>query len=129
MDRIPALPKGAALTGPIPSRWATRVQRVRREEGHQVRSHRHGADPGSTPAVGDAEGLVQVQVRDVPAELSGLGQSEERVQVRPVDVDLAPVLVDQCAHVADAFLVHPVRRGVRHHHGRQTVAVLLTLRT
>jgi hypothetical protein len=68
-------------------------------------------------------------MRDVSAELSRLGQSQERVQVRPVDVDLATVLVDQRAHVADAFLVHPVRRGVRHHDGRQALAVVLALTT
>ena len=130
MDRIPALPNGAALDRPDPlAVLGARVQRVRREERHQVFRDRHRPHPGSAAAVWDAEGLVQVQVRDVPAELSRLGQAEERVQVRPVDVDLATVLVDQRAHVADPFLVHAVRRRVGHHDGRQPIAVLLALPT
>ena len=130
MDRIPALPKGAALTGPIPSRCrGTWVQRMRREERRQMLGDRHRPDPGPPAAVRDAEGLVQVQMRDVAAELPRLGQPEEHVQVGPVDVDLATVLVDQRAHVADALLVDPVRGGVRDHDGRQALAVLLALAT
>ena len=102
---------------------------MRGEEGHQVLGHRDRTHAGSTPAVGDAEGLVQVEMRDVTAELSRFRQAEECVQVRPVDVDLSAVLVDQREHLADALFVHPVCRRVRDHDGRQRLVVLLALVT
>ena len=128
MDRIPALPKGARADRPDPLPLGrARVQGMRREERHQVLGDGDRSDARSSPAVGDAEGLVQVQVRHVAAELSRLGQPEQRVEVRAVDVDLAPVPVDQRAHVADAFLVHAVRRGVRDHDGGQALTVFFAL--
>ena len=73
---MPAEPHGAAETGPTPvsgpaagcSGWFGQVRR-------QVRAHAHRADAGAAAAVRDAERLVQVQVRDVGAELARLGQA------------------------------------------------------
>ena len=54
-----------------------------------MRPHRDRADAGAAAAVRDAEGLVQVEVRDVGAELARPGQADQRVEVGAVDVDLA----------------------------------------
>ena len=91
--------------------------------------HRDRSDTGTAAAVRDAEGLVQVEVGDVTAEATGLCQSEQGVEVGAVDVDLTAVAVDEVAHVADALLVHPVRRGVGHHDRGQAVSLCLTLVT
>jgi hypothetical protein len=75
---------------------------VRRE----VLAHPDRADAWSPAAVRDAEGLVQVQVRDVGAELPGPGEADERVEVGAVDVDLATGGVHARADLADRRLVH-----------------------
>ena len=45
---------------------------VRRQERREVRAHRDRADARASPTVGDAERLVQVEVRHVGAERAGL---------------------------------------------------------
>ena len=73
---MPAEPYGAALIGPMPSRLlGLGVQRVRGQVRRQVRAHRDRTDAGAAAAVRDAEGLVQVEVRDVAAELTRAGRS------------------------------------------------------
>ena len=94
---------------------------VRRE----VLAHPDRADARTAAAVRDAERLVQVEVRDVAAELARLGVAEERVEVRPVDVDLAAVLVHDRAQLGDGVLVGAVGRGVGDHDRGEVVAVLL----
>src|SRR5690606_16061077 len=79
----------------------------------------------STAAVRDAEGLVQVQVRHVGAELAHPGQSDQRVQVGPVDVDLSARVVHQAADLAHGVLVHAVRGRVGDHDRGQVVRVLV----
>ena len=103
-------------------------QRVVRQVRRQVRGHRHRADARTTAAVRDAERLVQVQVADVAAELTGLGQPEQGVQVRAVDVHLAAVVVDDPADLGDALLVHAVRGRVGDHDRGQLRRVLGRLR-
>ena len=78
---MPADPYGAAAT--------CRAVIGSGQERRQVRAGRHRADAGTASAVRDAERLVQVQVRDVRAELARLGQADQRVQVRAVYVHLA----------------------------------------
>ena len=57
--------------------------------GARCDAHRDRADTGAATAVRDAERLVQVQVRHVGAEPARLRETEQRVEVRAVDVDLA----------------------------------------
>ncbi len=90
-------------------------------------AHRDRADPGPAAAVRDAERLVQVQVRDVGAELAGLREADERVEVGAVDVDLAAGVVHEPADLPDRLLVHAVRRGVGDHQRRDVLAVLAEL--
>ena len=90
----------------------------------QVGAHGHRTDSGAAATVRDAEGLVQVEVGDVGAELARLGQPDERVEVGAVDVDLAAGVVDETAQLGDGVLEDAVRRGVGHHDRREVVAVL-----
>ena len=103
------------------------VHAVRGQVRRQVGAHRDRADARAAAAVRDAEGLVQVEVRDVAAELARLGVAEQRVEVGAVDVDLAAVVVDDLAQVGDGVLVGAVRRRVGHHDRGQVVGVRLAL--
>jgi hypothetical protein len=48
-------------------------------------------DARSTAAMRDAEGLVQVQMANVGADVAGTAKADLRVHVRAVHVDLAAV--------------------------------------
>ena len=98
IGRIDGLPYGAAETGPPSCVEAARVvgalrERVAGQVRREVRLRRDRADAGAAAAVRDAERLVQVQVRDVAAEVAEPGEAEQRVEVGAVDVDLAAGVV------------------------------------
>ncbi len=76
----------------------------------------------------DAERLVQVQVADVAAEAAGTRESDERVQVRTVDVHLTTGVVDGRADLADLLLVDAVRRRIGDHDRGQALGVVGDLR-
>ena len=88
-----------------------------RQEFRQMRTHGHRTHARSTAAVGDAESLVQIQVRDVAAELTGCGEAHHGVQVGAVHVHLAAVLVHDLADLAYLGLEHAVGRGIGDHDG------------
>ena len=109
-------------------RTGGRLQRVVRQERAQVRAYRDRTDTRAATAVRDAERLVQVEVRDVGAERTRLGDADERVHVGAVDVDLSARVVHEATDLADGLLVHAVRGRVRDHQRRQLVVVLTDLR-
>ncbi len=63
-----------------------------------------GAHARAAAAVRDAEGLVQVEVADVGADVAGAGQADLGVHVGAVHVDLPAVLVHDLRRFLDAFL-------------------------
>ncbi|OQC13295.1 MAG: hypothetical protein BWX79_01051 [Alphaproteobacteria bacterium ADurb.Bin100] len=73
----------------------------------------------------DAEGLVQVQVAHVAAELARRGDADQRVHVGAVHVDAPAVAVHQRAQLLHRGLEHAMGRGVGDHYGGQIGAVLL----
>ena len=84
-----------------------------------------GPTPGPPP-VRDAEGLVQVEVADVGAEPTGLGKSDQSVEVGTVDVDLPAGIVDEGADLSPtAFLEDPVGRRVGDHQGGEDLSRVL----
>ena len=96
IGRIEAEPQGAAATGPtlvaaVGSTPATSGGPAGRAPGAPDADRAHAR---AAAAVRDAEGLVQVEVADVGAELGGPGQADQRVHVGAVHVDLPAVLVD-----------------------------------
>ena len=80
-----------------------------------------GPHAGAATAMRDGKGLVQVQVADIAADLSGLHQPDQRVHVRPVDIDLPAVAVGDLADLADRILENAMRAGIGDHHRRQPV--------
>ncbi len=98
-------------------------QRVAGQVRGQMLAHRDRADAGTAAAVRDAERLVQIEVADVAAEPAGPGEPHQRVEIGPVDVDLAADVVHRRADVGDVVLVHAVRGRVGDHQRRQPVRV------
>ena len=74
-----------------------------------------GPTPGPPPPCGMQNVLCRFRCDDVAAERARPGQPDQRVQVRPVDVDLPARVVHRRAHLADLGLVHAVRRRVGDH--------------
>ena len=89
IGRIEAEPKGAADTGPTGARAA---MWMRRQEGRKMRAHADGPHAGTASAVRNAEGLVQVEMADIRAELAGADEAHLRVEVRAIQIDLAAIL-------------------------------------
>ncbi len=67
---------------------------------------------------------MQVQVRNVAAELARRAEADHRVHVGAVDVHLAAVVVNDPADFADAFFEHAVGRRVGDHQRGEVFAVL-----
>ena len=100
IGRMPAEPNGAADTGADRLDRPTPADAPGRNVG-EVGAHRDRTDARAAAAVGDAERLVKVEVADVGAELAGLGETDQRVEVGAVDVHLPAVVVDDLAQLAD----------------------------
>ena len=86
IGRIDGVAERRRDTAPTGARALDAAAAVARQERHQVGDHAHRPDAGPAAAVRNAEGLVQVQVADVAAELARRGDADERVHVRAVDV-------------------------------------------
>ena len=92
-----------------------------------MRLDRDRPDARPAAAVGDAERLVQVEVRHVGAELARLGRGHHGVEVRAVEVHLPAVRMDDVADVDDAIFEHTVRRRVGHHERREVGCMFVGL--
>ncbi|VUC29849.1 unnamed protein product [Clonostachys rosea] len=101
--------------------------RMTREEGGEVAADADGTDSRAAAAVGDAEGLVEVEVADVGADVTGAAEADLGVHVGAIHVDLAAVLVDDAADLLDLWLEDAKRAGVGDHDGGDVLGVLLAL--
>ena len=94
-----------------------------------MRLDRTRADAGAATAMRDAEGLVQVQMRNIRAPLAGPGQADQGVEVGAIGVDLAAMLVHGFADGDDILLEHAVRGRISDHQCGETIRILLRLFT
>ena len=97
------------------------------QELRQVLTNSQRANTGAATTVRNGEGLVQVQVRNVAAELTGLSEAHLGVQVRAIHVHLAASLVNQLADLSNLLLKHTVSGGVGNHDAGNLGTVLLDL--
>jgi hypothetical protein len=97
---------------------------VRRQVRDQVGAHADRADARPAAAVRDAEGLVQVEVAHVGADVAGAGEPHLRVHVGAVHVHLPARAVHRVADLADGRLEDAMRRRVGDHERRELVGVL-----
>ena len=77
--------------------------------------------------MGDAEGLVQVEMADISPIEAGLTEPHLGVEVGAVEIHLASVVVDQIADLAQIGLKHPMGGWVGDHQGRQLTGMGLDL--
>ena len=75
--------------------------------------------PRAAPAMRNAEGLVQIQMRDISPEPPRLGKTHERVEISAIDIDLTAGVVHHCADIRDGRLEDAVRRGIGDHECRE----------
>ncbi len=83
--------------------------------------------PGASAAVGNAEGLVQIDVADIGAHVRGPGQADLGVHVRAVHVDLSAAIVHDLADPPDLLLEHAMGGRIGDHEGGQPILVLVRL--
>ena len=90
---MPAEPYGAALIGPIPSRFAGLGVHAGARAGTApgARARATGPTPGPPPPCGMQNVLCRLRCETSPPNSPGLGAAEQRVEVGAVDVDLAAV--------------------------------------
>eukprot|EP01035_Chromulina_nebulosa_P012379 gene12378-biopygen10457 len=89
--------------------------------------HTDGAHTGTTTAVRNSEGFVQVQVTNVSANFSWRGKAHLCVHVGTIHIYLSAMGVDDFAEFFYAFFKHAISTWVIIADGNQTSK--LTLRT
>jgi len=103
--------------------------RVARKERRQVGFGPNRSHTGSAATVGNTEGLVKVEMRNISPDVAIAGETHERVQVGAIDIDLTTSLMDSIRDVLDPRFIHSVGRGIGDHQGRKLIAVLGNLGT
>ena len=103
------------------------LHRMVGHEGGQVRFEADGAHAGAAAAVRDGEGFVQVDVRDVSADIGGAAQADLRVEVCAVHVHLTAVAVHDGADVFHGRFKHAVGRRIGEHQAGEVGGVLCGL--
>ena len=101
-----------------------RGQRMARQIGRQMRAHGNRPHTRPTPAVRNAERLVQIEVAHVAAELSRPGHTHQGVEVGAVHVDLAAGVVHRRTDIGDVVLEDTVGRRIGDHQRRQRPGML-----
>ena len=89
--------------------------RMARQERHQMFRHANRPHAGATAAVRNAKRLVQIQMANVRADETRRSQTDLRVHVRAVHINLSAIRVDAGANVLDAVLEHAVCAGIGDH--------------
>ena len=84
-----------------------------------MRLHADRAHAGAAAAVGNAEGLVQIEMADIGAVIAGARQADLRVEIGAVEIDLAAMAMHDVADLADLLLEHAMGRGIGDHDRRQ----------
>src|SRR5215472_4351714 len=79
-------------------------------------------------AVRNTERLVQIEVADVRTVVAGSRQTDLRVEIGPVEIDLTAALMHDIADLADLHLEDAVGGRIRDHDRRELVGVRLCLR-
>jgi len=87
----------------------------------------HGHRPAARPAaaVRRAEGLVQVVVHHIEAQIARFGDAEHGIHVRAVHIHQAAAAMNDVHDILDMALEHAQRVGHRDHHAGHVLAAHL----
>src|SRR5580704_14861727 len=89
------------------------------QERRKVRLDADRAHAGATAAMRNTERLVQVEMADIGAVVAGPRQSDLRIQIRTVEIDLPTMAMHDVADFADVLFEYAMGRGIGDHHGRK----------
>src|SRR5258707_1983491 len=92
-----------------------------------MRSYADRPHSRAAAAVRNAERLVQVEMADIGAVIAGPRQSDLRVHVGAVEIDLSAMAMYDVADLADVLLEHPMDGGIGEHHGGERCRMLRRL--
>ena len=123
-----ALPNGAAETAP----WRVSMpsictHAVAGTNGASAISP-IGPHTRAAAAVRNAEGFMQVEVRDVRADKARRGNANLGVHVRAIEINLAAKLMHHFAHFANGLFVNAVGGRIGHHDAGEVRRMLLGFR-
>ncbi len=93
----------------------------------KVLCHGNWAHAGTASAVGNAKCLVEVEVTHVGTKLTRSADSDLRVQIRSIHVNLPTVGMDDIADFLDRFLKHTMRGWIGNHEGGKLFLMLFRL--
>src|SRR4051812_13155244 len=88
-----------------------------------MRSHADWPDSGTASAVRDAKSLVQIQMTNVGAIITGAAKPHLRVHVGAIQINLPAVSVHNFADLADGRLEYTVGARVRDHERTKVAGV------
>src|SRR5215211_7011485 len=89
----------------------------------------HRPNTRSAATVRYAEGLMEIEMADIGAEAARSRQSEQRIEVGSIHIDLASGLMHHVAQLDDALLEDTMRGGIGHHDRRQLIMMVGDLST
>jgi hypothetical protein len=101
--------------------------RMTREVRGKVRLDSDRANTGATTTVGNTEGLVEVKMADISADVTRTAEADLGVHVGTVHVDEAAMLVDEVADLLDLGLEDTKGGRVCNHDASEFIGVLDTL--
>src|SRR3972149_5371637 len=81
-----------------------------------MRGNTHGTNTRSPAAMWDGEGLVQVEVHQVEAQIARADDAEQRVQVRAIAIHQAAAPMNQLDHLFDVLIEEAERVRSGHPH-------------
>src|SRR5262245_49476020 len=93
------------------------------QERDQMRGHTDRAHARTAAAVGNAEGLMQVDVTNVSAELGWPANPNLSIQVRAIHIYQAPELVYDPANVSNILFEDTMRGWICHHQASEAVSM------
>jgi hypothetical protein len=89
--------------------------------------HPNGAYPWPAPTVGDAKGLVEIEMAHISPKVGWATEPHLGIHIGPVHIHLAAVTMDDVTDFDNGRLKYTVGRGVGHHQRRQALTVLFCL--
>lgn len=95
--------------------FTTVRRRMAGKEGSKMRLDADRPHARTTAAMRNAEGLVQVEVRNIRTDIAGTGETDHGVHVGAVEIDLTAMLVGDLADLANRLLEHAVGGRIGDH--------------
>ena len=96
---------------------------VSRQERGEMLGNADRSDSGTASPVGDAEGLVQIEMAHIGTYIAGTAKADLGIHISPIHIDLTPGFMDQGADFPDRGLKYSMGRGIGDHECCKAVTV------